>query len=468
MKIMLVIAETPYLSTFFSKIAHLLSRFPYCVEIVLYYNSELANKDYGHLFNSDLKTYRYRSVGPDEKAAIPIELNWSLAYISWERQWHAKAFTYDGESIHTIINDLHVSISTVIDAEKPDFVFYEYPSSLLGEVLYQVCLASGFSKYLAISQSRIPSRIEIADQKYSFSLESPGVDAANDEVLAKFNNDFISKRVVPSYMLNKGNASLHEVSLALHYFSRLARVRFYLSNIGMLINGANYETQEAYGMLFSNLRNHALRRFRQLFFRRGYDSLVESERYILFPLHLVPESSVSGCAMFFSDLITTIRYVAFSLPIDFILYVKEHPSAVGTRDARFYREIKKIPNVRLIAHDLSNEKLIRNADSIVTLSSTLGLEAALIGKYVFLLGDVVYQYHPMCIKIRSIYELREKILKKRQYLSANELQSINVAFWREYMAHTIPGNILDGNSDCDSDSLYALLLKTTKVSTVNT
>ena len=459
MKIMLIISETPYLNVFFSKVVRALSCAPYNVEFILYYNSELANKDYSHLFSKNIKVYKYRTACLGDHAPIQITLNWSLAYISWERQWHAKAFTYDEKSIRTILQDLHVSISSVIASEKPDFVFYEYPSSILGEILYQVCQASGGSKYLAISQSRMQGRIEIADQKYSFSIINPDADELSDDMLIRFNNDFISKRALPSYMLDKSNASLHEVGLVWHYLSRLRRLRFYLSNISMLVNGANYETKEAYGMLFSNLRNHALRRIRRLFLKEKYDFIVESERYILFPLHVVPESSVSGCAMFFSDLITTIRYAAFSLPINFMLYVKEHPSAVGTRNRQFYREINKIPNVRLIDHNISTEKLIKNADSIVTLSSTIGLEAALIGKYVFLLGDVVYQYHPMCIKISSIIELREKIVMQRQDLSPDQLESINIAFWREYIAHTIPGNILDAFENFEGDALYKVLLK---------
>ena len=458
MKILLIIAETPFINEWFAQVVRHMSAPPYSIEFVLYFNSELSYRDNQNLFPSNIKCYHYPS-DSEPKHPVPIaQFDWSVAFVSWERQWHHRIFKYDERRILAVLGDLYGVVSQILSSERPDFVLYENPSSILGEVFYTMCAADNCSTYLSVSQSRIPDRIEFFDLKYRFSLFNPPLEDDDRARFLQLNNDYIAGRLRPSYMLHKANASLHSVGVFWHYISKPLRLLFFLRNASLLFGSPDYETQEAYGMLFATLKNHSLRRIRQKFFRNRYTQPVSGERFLLFPMHLVPESSVSGQATYFSDLITTIRYIAFSLPMGTMLYVKEHPSAIGTRNTHFYREIAYLPNVRLIASSVSNQSLIDASVAIITLTSTLGMEAALRGKTVYMLGESFYDFHPCVIRIRNFEELRAQLKCPINDLNAAELSSSNIAFWNEYLSHTITGNMLDKGVVTDFDSLHRLLL----------
>jgi len=64
------------------------------------------------------------------------------------------------------------------------------------------------------------------------------------------------------------------------------------------------------------------------------------------------------------------------------------------RDPKFYREIQKIPNVRLIDPTIDSLDLMRDARVVTAVTSTIGLEAALMGKPVITFGSVFYNVLP--------------------------------------------------------------------------
>ena len=456
MKLLLCIAETPYLNEWFSEMVKVLKEPPYSVEFILYFSSELAYRDKSYLFPYDSKNYRFMKEKDDDANLIPLKLDWSISYISWERQWYQKAMKYNTEKIRHTVHQLHASISKIILKERPDFVLYELPSSILGEILYAVCEASGFCDYLSVTQSRIPSRIDICDDKYKYKKMDCFTSIPNDEEIIAMSYALISRKVVPSYMADNAN-SRHSVSLLSNYLPKMKRLIFYVKNLLLLLNCNDYETREAYGMVWANFRNHLLIRLRKDFVERYYTIPKSGEKYYLFPLHLVPESSVSGQAMYYSNILSTIRYIAFSLPIDTILYVREHPAAVGTRSNNFYKEIRKLPNVRLISYKVQASKLIEGCEAVITLTSTMGLEAALAGKIVYIIGDVVYENHPNCIKVSTIEELRLKLKNSKLLNLDSSLEYINTKFMKEYYSNSIEGNILIPNNKSDYFEFFKML-----------
>lgn len=160
-------------------------------------------------------------------------------------------------------------------------------------------------------------------------------------------------------------------------------------------------------------------------------------------------------------MISTIRYIAFALPLDSMLYVKEHPAAVGTRSPSFYREIKKLPNVRLVSYKAQAAKLVEGCEAMITLTSTMGLEAALIGKTVYVLGDVVYESHPNCVRVRTIEALKLALSQGRDVNEDFSLEKANIRFWREYYSNTIEGNVLNPKGKNDFPALLDLLARKT-------
>ena len=73
--------------------------------------------------------------------------------------------------------------------------------------------------------------------------------------------------------------------------------------------------------------------------------------------------------------IETVRIIASSLPVGWKLIVKEHPNALGYRSLGFYEKITEIPNVVLLGPTVNTNSLVAEADLLLVVFGTIGLEA---------------------------------------------------------------------------------------------
>jgi hypothetical protein len=103
-------------------------------------------------------------------------------------------------------------------------------------------------------------------------------------------------------------------------------------------------------------------------------------RFVLFCLHHAPEASIDVFGAPHSDQAHLLRRLSRLLPATHELWVKEHPDWLGDRSPAWLREIAALPNVRLIAPSESTFKLLQRADLVVTITGTVGYEAALMGR----------------------------------------------------------------------------------------
>ena len=144
-----------------------------------------------------------------------------------------------------------------------------------------------------------------------------------------------------------------------------------------------------------------------------FDPVSQNDRYYLFPLHLQPEASTLVLSPWYVDQLDTIRNISKTLSADRLLYVKEHISALGRHSQKFYNDIKAIHNVRLIAPDENTPELIRRAMGVIVLSSTMGWEALLLKRPVYVLGRVFYQPVKGVERISNFEELAVRLAANR-------------------------------------------------------
>ena len=104
-----------------------------------------------------------------------------------------------------------------------------------------------------------------------------------------------------------------------------------------------------------------------------------------------PEHTTSVVTPFFTDQIALIRNIARSLPVNYFLYVKEHPS-MGTmrywRDLEYYKKILDIPNVRFVHPDINSLTLYKKSQTILTINGSASTEAIMIRKPVIVFSNV--------------------------------------------------------------------------------
>lgn len=135
-----------------------------------------------------------------------------------------------------------------------------------------------------------------------------------------------------------------------------------------------------------------------------------SKPYIYYPLHYEPEAMLCPLSGAFADQTLSAQLLAWHLPKNVSIYVKEHPRQGELHRSRsFYQAFLDIPSVKLVPRDYDTFTLIRNAKAIATGVGTAGLEGLFCKKPVLMFGHFFYQYISGVYPIRTHDDCREAI-----------------------------------------------------------
>lgn len=138
------------------------------------------------------------------------------------------------------------------------------------------------------------------------------------------------------------------------------------------------------------------------------DSL-SSENYIFCPLQVPTDSQVTVYGGWIKDiphLLNCLVQLTGSLPKNLHFRIKEHPSSPIT----FTDQIEKIENSRIILDNLTDTMdLVRGSKGILTINSTVGLEAFYFGKPVITLGNSFYSFGELTAHADNFFQLQELI-----------------------------------------------------------
>lgn len=309
----------------------------------------------------------------------------------------------------------------LLTGSRIDVVVYENVSNTFAHFAWLVCQRLGLP-YCGLIASRMPGRFAVVDDPHGehrrFERIVADIRAGQREVppeVRQWCADYMAKldETVPDYMhFNK----LDELGLVKLYAkrSKLGRLKMawkHRNDDHRLAFQVGNPLKLTWQMFLRSLR----RRLRLRACNRLYEAPVAGERFLLYPLHFHPESSTSVAAGTYLDEYEVIRNIAFSLPAGTMLYVKDHVSAFALPTLDFYRRLAALPNVRLISPFAATKRLIRDSVGVVTLTSTVGYEALLLQRRVFLYGSVFYEFHPNVVKVEKPAGLFQLL---RQHLDA--------------------------------------------------
>ncbi|SPJ34388.1 capsular polysaccharide export protein, LipB/KpsS family [Kushneria phyllosphaerae] len=356
--------------------------------------------------------------------------------------------------------------SEIIVEQKIDVVLYENVSNSFAYFCWLVCQEHRV-KYVGLTGNRLPGRFWITDNPLK---EHEPVQAVFEKIrngrvevpeeVAEWCRDYLSniESISPDYM--KFN-NLDNVSISGKYFKK-DKLEKFVSGVRHVNDDHYHSYQRGNPLLFSwSLFTRSVKRKMKI--RRVtsmYDQPDSGDQFILYPLHFHPESSTSILSGSYLNEYEVIRNVAFNLPQGIKLYVKDHMSAFGFPSLKFYRQLKGLPNVKLLPPDAPTKKLIKSSRAVITLTSTVGYEALLLGKQVFLFGEVFYQFHEDVIKIENPAKLHE-LLYEALANKKNEASSYQytIDFLAAYYLSTLPGSLnlmMDDNQQAGAlvDQLY--------------
>jgi hypothetical protein len=143
--------------------------------------------------------------------------------------------------------------------------------------------------------------------------------------------------------------------------------------------------------------------------RPFYDRLAPGRPYVYFPLHVTDDYKIQRVIPHCTDQASLVEQVADALPQGHDLVLKEHPMSVGRNSIGLLRRLRKRANVRLVDPYTSTHELIRGAEGVVVISSTVGLEALLYDKPVLTLGEPYYSGFGVTLDARSLAEIAERV-----------------------------------------------------------
>ncbi len=218
-------------------------------------------------------------------------------------------------------------------------------------------------------------------------------------------NKFLNKPKQPDYMVNAINSSKLEPIFIKEFFIRFKK--FYLSKKHQY----DFFTRNPFELSLFKIKKILNAKKINIIHNFIFDNYNKKDKYFVFPLHMQPEASTLILSPFYVNQKECIINISKLLPIDTYLYVKEHKSALGQHNIKFYNELKKYPNIKLISYKEKMFDLIKNSLGTINLSSTVGLESLIIKKPSILLGNVFYNDTGLTFRVNSYLQL-EEVLKQ--------------------------------------------------------
>lgn len=464
MKWCIIVNDAPFLIEFLGKLSFkLLEQGDECV---LVYTSKIAEYTKTRHFPKEAKAISgvdwclaHYDASPREYG----ELTWRELFPDFDRMVN---WPWGYQESKKRLAQYYQFFDEFLQREQPDAILFELPSGGAAQPAFFLSAKYGIP-YLGIIESRIAGHIDVLDPgchsalyQQTFNALAPENISADEAQFARhFIRGFLSHELLPSYY-GVGTIRFGLFEYIVHYFKRVREIggpMWQYFSRRKKFKDTDFETESRLRTALRAPGALALRQARIMLQKHLYERAESQDEYYLFPLHVQPEASTSAQAMQYVNQVSTIRNIAFSLPFPCKLYVKEHPYAVGSKPDSFYRAIKNIPNVRLIAPQENMQELIRHSQGVIALTGTVGMEAAMAGKPAYVLGNVFYDYHPLCRISKNMDELREQILTDRKNgVPQENLQEQNIRFVVSYLRHTVPGNTVAATIENDSNDYRAI------------
>ena len=336
---------------------------------------------------------------------------------------------------------------------KPDFLIIKNPDYHHNLLLYELCKSHGIT-VLTINHTRLGIRHLIS--------EEPDRVSKQNELIKNFHN---SEEKTFEDLQNFVQRYSKQVSVIPHEYHVSMKKQLHAS-LRYLFVVCNSEYRK-YFVNFGRTRTRILTNESLLAFKRLYresflknnlkHKIPEEEPFVYFSLHFQPERSTLVAVPFYQNQVEVISHVARSLPIEYKLYVKEHPAQkkYGWRPVSYYKSILNFPNVEFLHPSIPNSDVLKKSSLVISIAGTPSLEAAFYKKPSIVFSDVGFASLPSVYRVKSLEELPQAIrtsLKKEvkiedlskyvKYLMANSFEHDNIEFAVRMMRKFFYGGFL--------------------------
>ena len=338
---------------------------------------------------------------------------WNLAVN--ERLFHRfnTFYKFSTEEIWLILEQECKFFEGVLDEIKPDFFITREPFLHQDELFYQMCRAKGI-KTLVCTNTQFANKSMISEHPIEL-YDSTITDSEKSHTIKSFSE------MVKNIPRSKTELAYKEW--------RTSNKKGISAVIEFLFNSNNKNTKTHFtyfgrsksAVLLDAIKQSLQKQSRASFLNKNIPTSIDhSEKFVYFPLGIDEEHSLLithyQIPAYHTNQIETIRHVAKSIPINYKLYVKEHPSSVmrNWRSISDYKEIMNIPNVRLLHHSVPQSELFQNCSLVVSAMGSSCLEATFYGKPSVIFGKPYYSILPSVHHVETLSKLPEIIRSSLQ------------------------------------------------------
>jgi hypothetical protein len=290
----------------------------------------------------------------------------------------------------------------LLERHSPSAVLNELVAIEISEVLLIECRRAGV-KYLAALNCVVdgytywlPDPITLSGK----SLPLPPPDERARQLARDYVDSMMSKDYLPFYVRDlSGRREMKPLAVAAVRFV-LWRLRRALA----VFSGAfRYE-------MYDDEYGKRLEVFLKGWFV-GYDrleALPEGMEVVFYPLHQEPEATLNYMSVFNADQVATIENILKCLRPDQVLVVKEHPVDKGALlRSKFQRLKSRSSSLFFLPAEVHGRAVLAKTGRVVTLTSTVGWEACVIGVPTYVLGSIFYDHFDRVTRVTRWDELRD-------------------------------------------------------------
>jgi len=317
-----------------------------------------------------------------------------------------KFYQFSSDEILSILTQECKLYEQILDEVEPDFVLMQQPPLRHSNLFYELCRARKI-KTIIMNPA-------ILGYKCFLSQESNKLDTSEqlDKVEAPNRNFKDLQKYFHSQNFNKQTEVFRNsvVSSNLEKF-KAAKEFLLFSNNKNIKTHYTYFGRSKKRVLADSIDLSLKRKKRKSFIDKNFKNTIDDELFVYFPLGSDPEAQTLISVPLQNNQAEIIKQIAKSLPIEYKLYVKEHPfqEQRDWRKISEYKQIMEIPNVCLIHPSVKIHDLYKKCSLVFTLAGTAGFEAAFYEKPSITFSDQTYSILPSVFKVEQIEELPELI-----------------------------------------------------------
>lgn len=317
-------------------------------------------------------------------------------------------YLFSTNEILSILEDECKLYDSILEEVKPDFFITKETALHHHHLFYEMCRAKNV-KILMLNQSKFGYKCLISQELHKLdfpeNLEHVKSNNRNFDQLQDYLKSFNMQKQLIDHKNKFLSSKKEKIKAALEFL-------FFTKNTNIQNNFA-YRGRTKLRVLYKEFFYSLQTRKNENYLNMISSDKIPTSKFVYFPLHQEPERVLLIGSPFYTNQLETIRHIAKSLPIDYSLVVKEHPtqSIRGWHKPEFYQLIQNLPNVTLLHPSTQNDKIFKNCSLVISVNGTAGLEAAFYGKPSIIFTDLGYSILPSVNILNSISSLPDLIRK---------------------------------------------------------